>query len=61
MSNKGPIYNNAQSIARLGEAFQQLAEGQIQIPQRKNNDLAQFLERVNKAREATRKNSVKFG
>ena len=61
MPQKKCVYNNAQSILRLSEAFASMAKDKISIPQRDCPDVPNFVRSIQAAQEATRKHSIKFG
>ncbi|NCB31604.1 MAG: hypothetical protein EOM66_09395 [Clostridia bacterium] len=61
MSEKNTAYSNAQTLRKLEEAFSGKTSGNVSIPKRKCPDVQKFIQRLQSAQDATRKNSIKFG
>lgn len=61
MSEKKAVYSNTQALKKLGEAFAGMTSGKISIPQRECPDVPNFIRKLQEAKEAARKHSIKFG
>lgn len=61
MTKKKAAHSSAQALKELGEAFADLAEGKVCIPQRNGQELTKFLEKLAKAKQATRRHNIRFG
>lgn len=54
-------YDNSDCLRKLGEAFADIAEGTVEIPNRNCEDVRKFLERLEEAQEKTRNSNIHFG
>lgn len=54
-------YDNTDILKKLGDAFADISEGTIEIPNRSCDDVQKFLEKLEEAQEKTRNSNIHFG
>lgn len=59
--NEEKEYDNTDCLRKLGEAFADMVEGTVEIPNRSCDDVRKFLERLEEAQEKTRNSNIHFG
>ena len=60
-NNNEEKYDNSDCLRKLGEAFADIAEGTVEIPNRSCEDVRKFLERLDEAQEKARNSNIHFG
>lgn len=59
--NDVPETDFGKTLDALGDAFRDISEGTLDIPQESADDVREFLERLERAKIATRKHNIHFG